>query len=253
MRLLNKVALITGAASGMGKAAALLFAKEGAKVIVVDQEANEGLHTVEEIRENGGEAIFLRADISNSADVQRIFEGTKKKYEALHILYNNAAIWLYGTDTVVTELKEEIWDRVIRVNLNSVFLCCKYGIPIIIESGGGSVINVSSNSAIKGLTGADAYTASKGAILALTRSMAIEYASKGVRVNCIIPGTIYTPMIQRAEKDTNYDSEKYRRMSPLSRFGKPEEVANMALFLASDEASYAVGGVFIVDGGMSII
>jgi NAD(P)-dependent dehydrogenase (short-subunit alcohol dehydrogenase family) len=252
MRLKDRVALITGAGSGMGKAASILFGREGAKVVVVDRKVRDGCRTVKEIEMEGAEAIFIQADVSIASEVKMMFKETIEKFKALNILYNNAALFLSGVDGAATELEEKIWDQIINVNLKSVFLCCKYGIPYMIKSGGGSVINVSSGSAIKGFPGADAYTASKGGVIALTRSLAMEYASMQIRVNCIIPGTIDTPMIRNAEESPNYNAQKFREMSPLKRFGKPEEVASMALFLASDEASYAIGGAFVVDGGMSI-
>jgi len=250
MRLQGKVAIITGAASGIGQAAAILFAKEEAKVVVVDRNVQEGQECVQTILRKGGEATFIQADISITVDVQNMIKTTISKYGKLHILYNNAAIFLPGIDGPVTEIDEGTWDRIHNVNLRGVFLCCKHGIPEIIKSGGGSVINVSSGDALIGV-GYDAYTASKGGIISLTRSMAVEYAPHKVRVNCIIPGTIKTPINLEERKDPAL-AKKYAQMSSLKRLGEPEEVAYMALFLASDESSYAVGGTFVVDGGMTV-
>ena len=234
----------------MGRAAAILFAKEGAKVVVVDRDVRGGKQCVQSILRRGGEAFFLKADISKTCDVQNMIKATRSRYGKLHVLYNNAAIFLPSVDGPVTEIDEDTWDKIHSVNLRGVFLCCKYGISEIINSGGGSVINVSSGDALIGM-GYDAYTASKGGLISLTRSMAVEYAPYKVRVNCIVPGTIKTPINQEERKDPIL-AEKYVQMSALKRLGEPEEVAYMALFLASDESSYTLGGVFVVDGGMTI-
>jgi len=252
MRLKNKVAVITGAGTGMGKASALRFAEEGAKVVVVDINEKNGNSTAASITKAGRDAIFVRADVSKTKEVKNIFKVTIEKYGALHILYNNAGIFLRGIDNCVTEVSEETWNRFMDINLKSVFLCCKYGISEIIKSGGGSVINVSSSAAIIASKNVDSYTATKGAIISLTRSTAVEYASRKVRINCIIPTGIDTPMLNESRKKPGWDEEKHLSKIPAKRFGKPEEVANMALFLASDEACYVVGAIFVIDGGMTI-
>ena len=198
-------------------------------------------------------AIFVKADVSKRDEVKEIFKITRKEYGALHILYNNAAIFLSKADGIITEISEETWDRVLDVNLKGVFLCCKYGIPEIIRSGGGAVINTSSSAGVIGVPQCDAYTATKGAIISLTRSLAVEYAPEKVRVNCIVPCAVDTPMnVKSAKENPDFDEEKFLATTPVRRYGKPEEIANMALFLASDEASYCVGGIFILDGGVTI-
>lgn len=251
MRLKDKVAVITGAGAGIGRSVALRFSKEGAKVVVVDINEKNGKDTVASITKAGRDAIFIKADVSKTKEVENIFKITIEKYGGLHILYNNAGIFLREVDNCVTEVSEETWDRFMNVNLKSVFLCSKYGIPKIIKSGGGSVINVSSSAAIIASKNVDSYTATKGAIVSLTRSMAAEYAPQKVCVNCIIPTGIDTPMLNESRKKPGWDEEKHLLKIPARRFGKPEEVANMALFLASDEASYVVGSVFVIDGGIT--
>lgn len=253
MRLKNKVAVITGAGGGIGQAASFLFSREGARVIVVDNNAEKGKETVSRIIKEGGNAIFVKADVSKRDEVKEIFKITRKEYGALHILYNNAAIFLRKDDGPVTEITEETWDRVLDVNLKGVFLCCKYGIPEIIRSGGGAVINTSSSAGVIGVPQCDAYTATKGAIIALTRSLAVEYAPEKVRVNCIVPCAVETPMLNESSReDPGFDEAKFLSTTPVRRYGKPEEIANMALFLASDDASYCIGGIFVLDGGVTI-
>ena len=253
MRLKGKVAVITGAGGGIGQASAFLFAREGARVVVVDNNTEKGKDTLSKIIKNGGKAIFVKGDISRATEVKEIFKIAIEKYSALHILYNNAAVFLARTDGPVTEISEETWDRILDVNLKGTFLCCKYGIPEIIKSGGGSVINTSSSAGIIGVPGCDAYTATKGGIISLTRSMAVEYAPKKVRVNCIVPCAVDTSMLDESDrKNPNFDEKKFLSSTPARRFGRPEEIANMALFLASDESSYAIGGIFVADGGVTI-
>ena len=253
MRLRDKVAVITGAGGGVGQAAAFLFAREGASGVVTDKNEEKGRKTVKRITQEGGKTIFIKADVSKTDDVKEIFKITRKEYGTLHILYNNAAIFLRGIDGAVTEITEETWERILNVNLRGTFLCCKYGIPEIIRSGGGTVINTSSSAGVIGVPNCDAYTATKGALISLTRSMAVEYAPKKVRVNCIVPCAVDTSMLDESSReDPNFDEKKFLSTTLIRRYGKPEEIANMALFLASDESSYAVGGIFVVDGGVTI-
>jgi NAD(P)-dependent dehydrogenase (short-subunit alcohol dehydrogenase family) len=252
MRLKGKVAVITGAGRGIGRAAGILFANQGARVVLVDIDRAGGEETLRKIRESGKEAIFIPADISKTDQVKAVFRATVKKFSALHILYNNAGIFLSDADQRATEIKEKVWDRIISVNLKGTFLCCKYGIPEIIKSGGGSVINTSSSAGIVGVPGCDAYTATKGAIIALTRSLAVEYGPK-VRVNCVVPCAVEKAMnSQSAVKNPNFDEKRFLAMTPARRYGRPEEIAKAALFLASDEASYCYGAVLVVDGGVTI-
>lgn len=250
MLLKNKVALVTGAASGIGRASAIRFASEGAKVVVADREVEKGEHCANEIRRSGGEALFLRTDISSTSDVQKMIESAIAEYGHLHILMNNAGIFLHKVDGPVTDLPESVFDEHFKVNLRGTYLCCKYGIPHIIKSGGGSVINIATIDALVGI-GYDGYAASKGGIVSLTRSMAVSYAPDNVRVNCIAPGTVMTD-INREELTDPEKAGKYMAMTPIGRFAEPREIAAAALFLASDESSYIVGVTLVVDGGMTI-
>ncbi|PCI50433.1 MAG: short-chain dehydrogenase [Moraxellaceae bacterium] len=252
MRLQNKTALITGAGSGQGRAAAKLFAKEGANVVVFDVNAVGAEKTVNEIIGSGGNAQLVVGDVSHSEDVQSAVAASIEAYGGLNVLYNNAAIWSAGKiDNYVTELEEENWDTVLSINLKGAFLFCKYGIPAIIEAGGGSVINIAS---VAGMVGSrmrsHAYSASKGGLIALTKTMAIAYAKEGVRVNVICPGGIDTPMLQPMIPT----EELYQRVAkshPLGRMGVPEDIAKCALFLASDDSDWITGVTLPVDGGVT--
>jgi NAD(P)-dependent dehydrogenase (short-subunit alcohol dehydrogenase family) len=251
-RLANKVVMITGSGSGQGRAAACLFAREGARVVVSDVNRTGGEETVRMVRDAGGEAVFQAADVSRAADVEELIRTAVRSYDGLHVLYNNAAIWSgRSLDNFVTELDEDGWDRIIDVNLKGVYLCCKYGIPALIDSGGGSVINTAS---VAGLAGSrnrsHAYSASKGGVIALTRAMAVAYARHGVRVNAICPGGVDTPMIA-SMIDTDERQQRFASAHPLGRMGTPEDIAYFALYLASDESSWVTGGVFPIDGGFS--
>ena len=248
-RLAGKVALITGAGSGQGRAAARLFAKEGAKVVVTDVAIKGGEETVGLVRADGGEASFIAMDVSKAAQVQRGVELAVQTYGRLHILYNNAAIWNPRLDNRVVELEEEAWDTILAVNLKGVYLCCKYGIPELIRAGGGSVINTAS---IAGLVSSGqpshSYTASKGGVISLTRAMAMAYAKDQVRVNVICPGGVDTPMIAPLMADEQA-RQRAATMHPIGRMGTPEDIAHLALYLASDESSWVTGSVFTIDGG----
>ena len=253
MRLQGKIAVITGAGRGIGFASARLFAREGAKVVIAEINAERGRQAEAELRATGADVTFVQADCASAADVQALMAATQARYGGLHILYNNASVFLGSADAPVTELKEEIWDRVLAINLRSVFLCCKYGIPLIAASGGGAVINTSSSAGVMGIPGCDAYTATKGATIALTRSMAVEFGPKKVRVNCIAPAGVDTEMLRESSLDNpDFDSKYFFARAPLGRYGKPDEVANLALFLASDESSYLNGAIVRADGGITI-
>jgi NAD(P)-dependent dehydrogenase (short-subunit alcohol dehydrogenase family) len=253
MRLKDKVALITGAGRGIGLAGAVAFAGEGAKVVVAEIDEALGLRAAAHIRSLGGEATFVKADCSRSDDVQALMAKTCELYGGLHVLYNNASVFLRA-DRPVTELPDDIWEHVLRTNLSSVFLCCKYGIPLILASGGGSIINTGSSASVMGIPGCDAYTASKGATMSLTRSMAVEFGPRGVRVNCICPAGIETEMLKESNPDDSagFDAEYFFARAPLRRFGRPDEIANVALFLACDESSYVNGAIVRADGGITI-
>lgn len=253
MRLEGKVALITGAGSGIGRATAILFAQEGAKVVIADCVEEGAQETVSTIKAAGGEAIFVKTDVSQSADVQNMVETTISTYGQLDILFNNAGIEQIPLATT-DELPEEVWDKVTSVNLKGVFLGMKYGIPHMLDRGG-AVINQASIAGVIGVSHIASYSASKGGVIQLTKTAALEYATRKVRVNCICPGYIDTPLQQRARLDRTGqkwgDKPPYRPPSPVDRRGTPEEVANVALFLASGESSYITGQAIIVDGGVT--
>ena len=249
-RLDGKVALITGAASGMGKIAATLFATEGAAVVVADVTDDVGKATAEAINGDGGSGAYVHADVSNASEVDAMIGFTIERFGALHVLYNNAGVFP-PDDGSVLETPEETWDRVMAINLKGVFLGCKYGIPAILDSGGGSIINVASFVALMGAATAQiAYTASKGGVLSMTREIAVEFARKNIRANALCPGPIETPLLAELMSDP---VRRERRLVhiPMGRLGQAHELANAALFLASDESSFMTGATFVVDGGIT--
>jgi NAD(P)-dependent dehydrogenase (short-subunit alcohol dehydrogenase family) len=252
MRLEGKTALITGAGSGMGRVAAILFAREGANVIATDVNRWGLDETQSLVAEHArGNVLALEGDVTSPADVEQFVRAGVEKFGALHVLYNNAGVFPEA-DRSVLDMEEETFRHVIDVNLKGVMLCCKYAIPEIQRAGGGSVINVASFVALVGCTvPQDAYTASKGAVLALTKSLAVQFGRDHIRVNAICPGPILTPLLADLFPT---EEEKMKRLNriPLGRFGLPEDVANAALFLASDESSWMTGSEFVVDGGISI-
>jgi NAD(P)-dependent dehydrogenase (short-subunit alcohol dehydrogenase family) len=249
-RLAGKVALITGAGNGMGRAAALLFAGEGARIVVADAVEDGGIGTVDAVRAAGGEAAFVRVDVSDEEQVEAMVRFAVSTFGALHVLYNNAGIFP-ADDGGTTETPVSTWDRVLAVNLKGVWLGCKHGIPAMLESGGGSIVNVASFVALMGAaTPQVAYTASKGAVLSLTREIAVEYARRGIRANALCPGPIETPML--AELMSNPEWARRRLVHiPMGRPGRAEELAKAALFLASDESSFMTGSALVVDGGIT--
>jgi NAD(P)-dependent dehydrogenase (short-subunit alcohol dehydrogenase family) len=250
MRLANKVALITGAGSGIGRESALLFAKEGASVVVCDVNETAGKETVALIEAANGTAVFVQADVSKTADVQNMINAAETHYGRLNVLFNNAGIF-HAADGSVLDTEEEVWDLTLNVNLKGVFLGCKYGIPALLRAGGGSVINTASFVAIVGAaTSQSAYTASKGGVLSLTREIAVEFARQNIRVNALCPGPVETPLLAELLADP---ARRQRRLVhiPPGRFGKAQEMANAALFLASDESSFVNGSTFLVDGGIT--
>jgi len=254
-RLENKVAIITGAGRGIGLAGAQAFVREGAQVVIAEIDEELGRNAEAQLRASGGEATFVHTDCSNSADVQALIARVESLYGGLHVLYNNASVYLDNLDGPVTDLAEETWSKILATNLNSVFLCCKYAIPLMIRSGGGSIINTGSSASVIGIPGCDAYTATKGAAVALTRSLAVEYGPQKVRVNCIAPAAIQTPMLQSSNfaESGQFDEERFLKLrTPLRRYGTAEEIARVALFLASDESSYLNGAILVADGGITI-
>jgi 3-oxoacyl-[acyl-carrier protein] reductase len=250
VKLANKVALITGAASGMGKSAALIFAQEGAKVAAVDIDEKQTQQTVSEIAKNGGQALALRADVSKSEDVQKMIDQTLAHFGALNIIYNNAGI--EGESNFLSNMTEEQFDRVIAINLRGVFLGMKYALPHLIKAGGGSIINQASIAGLVAARGGAGYCASKAGVIALTRVAALEYGRYNIRVNAICPGAIETPMAQRIRKGQPPNPKAIQRISVLGRMAEPEEIAKVALFLASDDSSFATGAPFIIDGGWTV-
>ena len=244
-RLDGKVAVITGAASGIGREAALLFSEEGARVCVAD--VADGEQTAAECRD----AFFVHVDVRDPDSVQAMYEVTKDRYGGIDVLYNNAGI-MPSDDASILETDPEAWERVHSVNTRGVFLCCKYGIPYLLERGGGSVINVASFVALLGAaTSQIAYTASKGAVLSMTRELAVEFSRQGVRVNAICPGPVETPLLMRLFANDPAAYERRRVHIPIGRLAQPREIAQGALWLASDDASYVTGSTFVVDGGIT--
>jgi len=249
-RLEGKVALITGAGNGMGRAASLLFAGEGARIVVVDAVADAGHDTVAAVTDAGGEAAFVQADVSDEAQVAAMVAFATDTFGALHVLYNNAGIFP-ADDGGVTETAVDTWDRVMDVNLKGVWLGCKHAVPALIGSGGGSIVNVASFVALMGAaTPQIAYTASKGGVLALTREIAVEHARNGIRANSLCPGPIDTPMLRTLMSDPEWARRRLAHI-PMGRPGHAEELAKAALFLASDDSSYMTGSALVVDGGIT--
>ena len=246
--LTDKVALITGTASGIGRAAALLFAREGAAVAVADIN-QAGQNVADEILQSGGRAIFQQADVTGAADCQSVVERTLQEFGAIDILFNNAGIIRRSS---VVELNEEDWDRVMAVNLKSIFLMSRQVLPVMINAGRGSIINTASGWGLAGGPRAAAYCASKGAVVLLTKALAVDHGPQNIRVNCICPGDTDTSMLrheaqQLGAREDAFLAESARR--PLGRVGKPEEIARAALYLASDASSFVTGTALVVDGG----
>ena len=250
MRLADKVALITGAASGIGKETALLFGQEGAKIVAVDLNISDGEKIVSEVKSAGGDAIYFNADVSKSADCEKMVNAAEEKYGKLNVLFNNAGIMDSRDDNAqVTE--EDVWDLTMAINLKGVFLGCKFGIPAMQRAGSGSIINTAS---FVGLMGAAtpqvAYTASKGGVISLTRELAVIHARENIRVNALCPGPLRTELLMKF-LDTEAKKQKRLVHIPMGRFGEAKEMAKSALFLASDESSYTTGSEFVVDGGIT--
>jgi NAD(P)-dependent dehydrogenase (short-subunit alcohol dehydrogenase family) len=249
-RLDGKVALVTGGGGGMGKVAAERFAAEGARVMIADVADDEAEQAAAGIVAAGGEADAVHADVSRAADAEAMVAATMDRFGALTVLFNNAGVFLPGDDSVLTT-PEDVWDRVIAINLKGVFLGCHYGLPAMLDSGGGAIVNMASFVALMGAaTPQIAYTASKGGVLAMTREIAVEFARSGIRANALCPGPVETPLLHALLGD---DSQWQRRLVhiPVGRFGRAEEIANGALFLASDESSFMTGAALVVDGGIT--
>lgn len=251
MRLKDKIVIITGSGSGIGKSSALLFAREGAVVIVNDVDVDKGNETVEEIRQEGGSAQFIQADVTNPDSVRAMTESIISTYGRIDVLFNNAGISGVGA---LHEIEPEQWDRVMTVNIKGVFLPSKYVLPHMMERKSGSIINMSSCIAEIGLARRASYAATKGAVLALTKSMQVDYAPYNIRINALLPGTIMTPFVENylktsyADPEAAYESLKKRQLS--GDLGRPEDVAQAALFLASDESKFMMGSPLYIDGGV---
>jgi NAD(P)-dependent dehydrogenase (short-subunit alcohol dehydrogenase family) len=252
MRLADKVALITGAGSGMGRVAAQMFAAEGAKVVVAEFGDEAGAETARLVTDAGGDASFVKADVSREEDARAMVEHAVATYGRLDILYNNAGV-MPEADHSVIDTDVETWDRVMAVNLRGVYLGCRFAIPQMLDQGSGSVINISSFVALLGCSvPQDAYTASKGAVLSLTRSLAVQFGGRGVRSNAICPGPIETPLLMEWLLKDEAAKQLRLARNPTGRFGKPEEIVNVAIYLASDESRWTNGAHFVIDGGISV-
>ena len=250
-RLADKVCLITGTGSGMGAAAAVRFAREGAKVVACDMNLEAVQHVVQTVVAAGGKAIAVAMNVSKEAEVKEGIKAAVKAYGKIDVLYNNAGIFP-NDDHSVTDTEEKIWDAVLAVNVKGVYLVCKHGIPELLAAGGGAIINIASFVALVGCSvPQDAYTASKGAVIALTKSLAVQFGPKGIRSNAICPGPIETSLLtQWLLKDPAEKAKRLNRI-PMGRFGQSQDIVNMALYLASDESRWTNGAAMVVDGGIT--
>lgn len=249
MRLKDKVALVTGGTSGIGRATALLFAQEGAKVAVIGRDPARGQQVVDEIQAGGGQAVFFRCDVRFADECRDAIEGTLEKFGRLDVLFNNAGVYFANT---AIDCTEEEWDNTVDISLKGTFLMSKYALPHMIEQGRGSIVNMASGWGLVGGNEAAAYCAAKGGVVLLTKAMAVDHSAQGIRINCVCPGDVDTPMLaddaqRRGMAWTDYMAEAANR--PMCRVGRPEEVAHAVLFLASDEASFITGAALAVDGG----
>ena len=250
-RLDGKVVLITGAGSGMGRWASVAFAREGARIVASDVVEPAGQETVAQVRAAGGEAIFARTDVSREADVVAAVRAAEAAFGRLDVLYNNAGIFP-AEDGAVTDIDEAVWDRVMNVNLKGIYLVCKHGIPALLRAGGGSIVNVASFVALVGCTvPQDAYTASKGGVIALTKSLAVQFGPKGIRTNAICPGPIETPLLTSWLLANPQAKQIRLNRIPMGRFGQAEDIVYLAMYLASDESSWTNGAVMVADGGIT--
>ena len=250
MRLQNKVALITGGSSGIGRESAILFAREGALVVIADINDEAGEAAAVEIRDQGNEAVYCHANVANATDCEQMVAFAEKTFGKLDVLFNNAGI-MHSNDGDAVSTEESVWDLTMNINVKGVFFGCKFGIPALQRAGGGSIINTASFVAHLGAaTPQLAYTSSKGAVLAMTRELAVIHAREGIRVNALCPGPLRTELLM---KFLNTDDKKQRRLVhvPMGRFGEAKEMAQAALYLASEESSYVTGTEFLVDGGIT--
>jgi NAD(P)-dependent dehydrogenase (short-subunit alcohol dehydrogenase family) len=252
MRLKNKVAVVTGAGDGIGRGIAQRFGQEGAAVVLAERNASSGNSAAECIRRGGGEAVFIETDVSDESQVKSMVQGALHRYGKIDILCNNAAVLLYHEEARAHELTNETWDRTMAVNLRGYWLCSKYVIPAMLDQGSGSIIHVASPTGLFGFTRLTAYSASKGGVVGLMRAMAADYAPEHIRVNAIVPGTIDTPM-NSVELSDPAIRRHFTEIAPARRLGTPDDLAGIAVFLASDDSDYCIGGIFTVDGGLTAV
>src|SRR4028118_551244 len=246
----GKVAFVTGGASGIGRATALAFAREGAAVVVADISEQGNQETAHMIEELGGRALAVRCDVTRSEDVKAALDKTIEVFGHLDVAFNNA-----GSEQAITataDLTEEEWDRIVSINLRSVFLCMKYEIPLMLKQGSGAIVNTSSGAGVKGFKGQAAYASAKHGVVGLTKAAALDYASQNIRINAVCPGIIDTPMMDRFSSGTSEGREQVISQEPIGRMGQPEEIANAVVWLCSDASSFAVGHALVVDGGQTV-
>src|SRR3954454_4808532 len=249
-KLAGKVAFVTGAANGIGRAAALAFAREGASVVATDISDQGNQETARMVEGLGGRAIAIRCDVTKADDVKAALDRTVEAFGRLDIAFNNA-----GSEQPVTataDLSEEEWDRVVSINLRSVFLCMKHQIPLMLEHGGGSIVNTSSGAGVKGFAGQAAYSAAKHGVIGLTKAAALDYAKSGIRVNAVCPGIIATPMMERFTEGTPEGRQRVIAQEPVGRMGTPEEIAEAVVWLCSDATAFVVGHALVIDGGQTV-
>lgn len=252
MRLKDKVAIVTGGGVGMGQAVAQRYAREGARVTIAEINPATGQATAEAIKKEGGEALFVQTDVAFEEQVQAMVQATLARFGRIDILVNNAAVIVFQKEARAHELSNEVWDRTINVNLRGYWLCSKYVIPAMLKQGGGSIIFIASPTGMLGFTRLTAYSTSKGGTFGLMRAMAADYAPEHIRVNAIVPGTMDTPMNAEELSDPEM-RKKYIAMAPAGRLGVGDDISGMAVFLATDDSDYCVGGIFMVDGGLTAI
>lgn len=252
MRLQGKIAIVTGAGAGIGRGIAERFAREGSSVVIAERDASTGESAAQAITSHGGKAFFVQTDVASEPQVQAMVERALDRYGKIDILCNNAAVLFFKEETRAHELSNETWERTLAVNLRGYWLTSKYVIPAMLRQGGGSIIHVASPTGFLGFPRLTAYSTSKGGVLGLMRAMAVDYAPDHIRVNAIVPGTIDTPM-NTVELSDPAARERYAEIAPARRLGTPADLAGIAVFLASEDSDYCVGGIFTVDGGLTAV